>query len=549
MMKVNTTNIQDRKGRLYFRIKVPTDCQPALGGKREIKKSLGLKADDKEDQAKAIIQVGQLSTEWNETFDRIRNSDDSQKPAVAVPGDRPLAERLREQVIHRNAVRLLDDELEYGGLPRAEEILHNIRDEHEQLLKILYDDQLDEETLRRVWGFDLLGAIDANKDFTGIEDIRNSEYDTWEDDEEPTDLSPWTLAEAFGVQNNRRALRSILRVLRDELEFIASGIIEEYPRLNLVDEWSPLIKSTQASTADNAPDHNHEAQPFPAQKSLPVSEVLDECLAAKTRTEKNNAAIRHEVSSFLEWHGLDGTSKSITAITIAQIIDYRDNCLSKIPANANKLGTVKGLSLRKQVAHGHRHGLKTISTTTVNNRLTCLATLFGYAKKKHYIPNAIGEGLHLVNPTKQAKLPGATFSGYSTKQMTDLMAYLEEQKTEHKSGYEWRYWIPVLLAYTGCRANEVAMLTPDDIKKEDDIWYLDLKTDDQKKQHVKNMMSVRRVPICQKLIDLGFITYVDSMRTGTIKQRAERRLWNTLTYCEKNRWVRQLYATKPQPSL
>ena len=535
MMTVKTTNIQNRDGRLYFRIRVPEDCQTALGGKREVKKSLALKADDKADQGKAITQVGLLAAEWNETFDRIRNSGNTSKLSAALPGNRPLAECLREQVFHSHATLELEWFIRKFSMNQCEGVLEDIKEEHDLVSKILDEDLLDQNHLNKVCGCMLLGVRNTNIPFNGIEDI-HYEDDRWTDEADMHALTAWTLAEGLEVQNNRGVLRSILRALRDELKYIAQGIVEEYPRLNLLKDWSPMISRPSAAESPSL----KPAQTSPAQQTRSVSDVLDECFAATKRTKKNEDDIRSELRSFLDWHGLDGKSTPVTDVTVAQMIDYRDNCLSKLPTNANKKKETKTLTLRKQIAYGQRNGLETISITTINTRLMFVARVFSYAKKKHYIPIAIGEGLKLTNPTQQAKLAGNKFDGYSDKQMADLVAYIDKNRPLHKPGYEWRYWIPLLLAYTGCRANEICMLRPDNIKQADGIWYADLHNDASSKQRVKNMTSIRHVPICKRIVDLGFIEYVDSMRTGTEKQQEERRLWNTLTYCEKNHWLRKL---------
>ena len=87
MAMVKTTNIQNRNGTLYFRIKVPVNCREALGGKQEVTKSLRLKEDE---MAEAIVQAGLLATEWNETFRSIRKTADGKQLPVAVPGSRPV---------------------------------------------------------------------------------------------------------------------------------------------------------------------------------------------------------------------------------------------------------------------------------------------------------------------------------------------------------------------------------------------------------------------------------------------------------------------------
>ena len=433
MATIKTTNIQNRNGNLYFRLKVPKDCRAALKNKREIVKSLRLRKDR---IAEAVIKAEEMTVEWNETFEKIRKSPASQSLAITLPTGRLLEETVRIQLFHRNAVKTVDELLIHSNLFHCEERLQKIKDEHDCVLDLLNTDELDEAALKFVYNLDLLGAYDKNKgpSVASIDEIRDSERDEWMDDEELVDHNVWTLAQALGAEGDRRALRGILRALRDELEYIAKEITNEFPKLNALKQWEPLL---QTNTAVDQP--TSAMSPAPNTPAAPsVAAVLKECLAAKERTYKAKEDIRTEVLSLLNWLKMDKNKTPITNITVNHIIDYRDNCLKHLILNANKLKELKGKPVQKQVAYGKKHGGTTISITTLNNRLTNLSVLFGYAKKKHYVPFAVSEGLHLNNPKRLAKLSGNTFTGYSNDQLTELMKYLEKHKTKHQLGKEWR---------------------------------------------------------------------------------------------------------------
>lgn len=50
------------------------------------------------------------------------------------------------------------------------------------------------------------------------------------------------------------------------------------------------------------------------------------------------------------------------------------------------------------------------------------------------------------------------------------------------------------------------------------------------------VVSTRRVPLCQILIDLGFLNYVEKVPKRGNK---DRRLWPNLTFDDKNKWLRK----------
>lgn len=68
------------------------------------------------------------------------------------------------------------------------------------------------------------------------------------------------------------------------------------------------------------------------------------------------------------------------------------------------------------------------------------------------------------------------------------------------------FWVPLLCAYTGLRREEAAGLGPDDLKRDQDIWYLDI--DDTELRRVKTTTSKRRVPLHRDLMSLGFVDHV-----------------------------------------
>lgn len=80
------------------------------------------------------------------------------------------------------------------------------------------------------------------------------------------------------------------------------------------------------------------------------------------------------------------------------------------------------------------------------------------------------------------------------------------------------YWLPMLGLYTGARVNEVCQLHPleDIIEGEGGVWFFNFtdetETDARVRKSIKNSVSFRRVPIHSRLLELGFLTYLERMR-------------------------------------
>jgi len=87
-----------------------------------------------------------------------------------------------------------------------------------------------------------------------------------------------------------------------------------------------------------------------------------------------------------------------------------------------------------------------------------------------------------------------------------------------------RYWLPHIALFTGARVNELCQLNPQtDILEDPEtgihhFWITeDTEGDERIEKSTKNAVSRRKVPIHSKLIELGFLDYVERVRKGGAK--------------------------------
>ncbi len=235
-------------------------------------------------------------------------------------------------------------------------------------------------------------------------------------------------------------------------------------------------------------------------------------------------------------------------------IDYSDvrkvkDMLLKTPSNRNKIKETRGLPLDKQIEVLERHDLKLISDETVNNYLGYISGMFRWAKQNKYIPENPFESMRVKVDKKAAKRESFKKSG--VLQILDEVSKFNTSKALGKT----RYWATLMYVYTGARLNEVASLTPDDVKQDEDsgIWYFDI-TDEEEGKKVKTDAGKRIVPVHPKLIELGFLEYVEHARAVIAKSpmRGEytTRLLYHLTYTEAgwgrsiSRWFNDTFLPK-----
>lgn len=89
------------------------------------------------------------------------------------------------------------------------------------------------------------------------------------------------------------------------------------------------------------------------------------------------------------------------------------------------------------------------------------------------------------------------------------------------------FWCPFLALYLGVRLGDVVDAKLSDIGHiaAIDTWYIEVPVD-----RAKNKNSVRRLPITQPLIDLGFLDYVEHVRRLDAKYLFPNRDWDAPTY-------------------
>jgi integrase len=235
---------------------------------------------------------------------------------------------------------------------------------------------------------------------------------------------------------------------------------------------------------------------FPLSDAIPAYLKHHEHRAPGTIEAKRNVLKR-----FLELGG----DKPVHTITKQDCITYRDT-LRKLPANASK--KFPGMALKDVLKRAQGWSEKDLlSKQTVNQDLTHLTHFFSWL---------INEGRYSgSNPVE-----GLTYQGIEAKQTetfsdADIKTIFtsSEYTQQRKDGEDARYWLPLLLLLTGARREEIANLALAEIKEDEGVRYFDIVPDQMRGRRLKNKASRRRVPIHSHLIELGFLQYVETMKS------------------------------------
>lgn len=138
---------------------------------------------------------------------------------------------------------------------------------------------------------------------------------------------------------------------------------------------------------------------------------------------------------------------------------------------------VRSLPMKKQIEIANAENLARVSLQTANKEIKLLSGYFQLAVKLDLIPNNPCHGVCIAVPIKvKLRVPE-----YTTSEINAIFSLplFREIPAKIKARYgEAPYWLPVILAYTGARAEEIAQLYIDDIEQDaekPEEWYFHIR--------------------------------------------------------------------------
>jgi len=174
--------------------------------------------------------------------------------------------------------------------------------------------------------------------------------------------------------------------------------------------------------------------------------------------------------------------------------------IKKLPSNRSKCHpklTIQQLLLLKDV--------KLLSYKTILKHVERISSLINWAINQGYTNQNVFRGK--LEPIRSKQIIEKHF----TSDEMNLILGERLKKESLEQGKPERYWVTMLSAYSGARLNEICQLNVDDIQPASGIWLMNInaKTEDKS---IKTQSGTRLVPIHPKLLELGFLDYVDQVR-------------------------------------
>lgn len=270
-----------------------------------------------------------------------------------------------------------------------------------------------------------------------------------------------------------------------------------------------------------------------------ISELLAEYQDAPEIKKKGTSGqYVTEVERFIRAMG-DMLVKDISGKTMRAFLDIEKD----LPPNINKVKRFEDKSLQEISQINFDEDGETVELATAVQRITRIGTFFnwaleqeeeggerwGFQRVRSPNPCTKFEKKYLTKEEEATLEDGEhTRRAFSDEDLRRLFTgQMLEGKGRNQVGYgfgakrfkkRYQYWLPLMALFTGARANELAQLRLSDIRQEKGEPFFDLNkegdSDGKKRKSLKTKASKRFIPIHPKLIELGFLDYVEELKSA-----------------------------------
>ncbi|MCE8539717.1 site-specific integrase [Ruegeria pomeroyi] len=230
--------------------------------------------------------------------------------------------------------------------------------------------------------------------------------------------------------------------------------------------------------------------------------VTQRCASIKPETVANRL---QTVTMFANYVGFNRPADSITKVECRAFRDL----LHELPKSASKLGKFKGMTVKQIVQANKALGLPTVSANTVKHLISDLSGFFGWLATEDVIEDNFWRGL--APEVIEDQRPPFAIDQLKTFFASPLFTGCERDGTIGKvttSGAvlirDWRFWLPLIAAFSGARQGEIAQLDTSDLRTVDGILCMEITNRGvDPTKSVKTRAAVRLIPVHTTLIALG----------------------------------------------
>ena len=149
-----------------------------------------------------------------------------------------------------------------------------------------------------------------------------------------------------------------------------------------------------------------------------------------------------------------------------------------------------------------------LAYATASKNLGLIKSMFEIARSNELIHENPFKEVKLIKPSRMEKAR-VSFTNDEIERIFSSPVFTKGFRPKGGAG-EAAAWLPLIAYMTGMRLEEIGQLTKDDIKRQDEIWFLNLDHAPTKGRVLKNESSRRQIPIHSRLIELGLLDLVSA---------------------------------------
>lgn len=264
-----------------------------------------------------------------------------------------------------------------------------------------------------------------------------------------------------------------------------------------------------------APTGKASNGPLEGRSALTLSEYFSDAYMPALRQSKTTKGERmlsgkdRAVRLFRELVG----DMSVGSITKRDMWVFHDELL-KLPDVNTLSGTWRDMPAKRQidaVAKGLVEA-ETLSPKTVNKHLSGVRTILDFAERRNDIDASPAAGVRAVVPPEEDTGRAFTTDELNRIFRQPLFAGCSEgiepkglQKPGPVMVRDDRFWIPLVLLFTGARSSEIVGLHVEDVVMDHEFPHFLIRPNTTRR--LKNPQSKRMVPVHSKLIEMGFVDF------------------------------------------
>ncbi len=485
-----TSNTRRRGGVYYARLAIPLDLQPILG-KTDREKSLRTK-----DPKEAKRRLNSVIAGWHAEFeDARRRRDVSEADKVDAIWQHYTGTLDRDEEARRSMPTTAD--VETATKRAVERVQREDIDLRDPLAKL--EVSLDAMALKR------RRAIETKARQAKLSAMRRHLADG-ETALINHEVEAYIERNQLLVEPQSSAWNDLARkMMRAEIEALArtlerdAGDYTGTPR-------DPLVKSPTGGAREYA---------------KPGETIMDlfDAYARENRKGIKADTLNQSRAAVANFVSLVGRSFPPSKIDKKAVREWKA-ILLQLPVRAGDTKAFQGMSPREIVKANEKIGKPTISTKTINRYLAGLGAFCDWLTDNDYITaNPVIGFYQKIDRQRRTTLP------FTVEQMNTVFAsplftgVLNEASWDRgKPGNiqirDHRYWVPLVMLYSGARPAEIAQLDVADVRQEHGHWIMQITDTGDEGKTVKTKGSLRVIPVHSELIRLGFTKHRDNMEAA-----------------------------------